>query len=391
MKRLAIFVLLAFIGAVAAATVWYLRAREPYRGYTGPEQFVEVSQGVGTKAIGDRLVSAGVVRDQLTYRVALWMSGQARHLKAGEYRFDQPMTPVDVIGKLARGDVYVVNVTFPEGLTIADMAKIFESRGFGPAAAFVEAASDAAVVRPLDPAAHDLEGYLFPETYALQRHTDAAKLVGLMVERFGHVFTAEMRKSSEARGLSVRQVVTLASIVEKETARPEERPLVAAVYENRLRLGMGLQCDPTVIYALERVGKYTGNLRRDDLAFDSPYNTYRYRGLPPGPIASPGKASLEAAIHPANADYLYLVSRNDGSHEFAATLDEHNRNVQKYQVQYFRDLRSGVISGSEAGEAGGAGEAGEAGEAGTSGRSGRLGKSGRLERSTKGARPLRRR
>ena len=390
MKRLAIFVLLAFIGAVAAATVWYLRAREPYRGYIGPEQFVEVSQGVGTKAIGDRLVSAGVVRDQLTYRVALWMSGQARHLKAGEYRFDQPMTPVDVIGKLARGDVYVVNVTFPEGLTIADMAKIFESRGFGPAAAFVEAASDAAVVRPLDPAAHDLEGYLFPETYALQRHTDAAKLVGLMVERFGHVFTAEMRKSSEARGLSVRQVVTLASIVEKETARPEERPLVAAVYENRLRLGMGLQCDPTVIYALERVGKYTGNLRRDDLAFDSPYNTYRYRGLPPGPIASPGKASLEAAIHPANADYLYLVSRNDGSHEFAATLDEHNRNVQKYQVQYFRDLRAGVISGSEAGE-GRLGGSGESGSLGRSGGSGKSGKSGRLERSAKGATHVHRR
>jgi UPF0755 protein len=184
----------------------------------------------------------------------------------------------------------------------------------------------------------------------------------------------------------VRQVVTLASIVEKETARPEERPLVAAVYENRLRLGMGLQCDPTVIYALERAGKYTGNLRRDDLAFDSPYNTYRYRGLPPGPIASPGKASLDAAIHPADADYLYMVSRNNGSHEFAATLDEHNRNVQKYQVQYFRDLRAGVTSGSEAGEAGGSGEAGRSGKSGQAGRSGRT---GRLERRLKPATPLR--
>jgi UPF0755 protein len=379
MKRLAIFILLVFIGAAGAATVWYLRAREPYRGYPGPEQFVEIPQGVGTKAIGDRLVSAGVVRDQLTYRVALWMSGQARHLKAGEYRFDQPMTPVDVIGKLARGEVYVVNVTFPEGLTIAEMSKIFESHGLGPAAAFVEAASDGASIRPLDPVARDLEGYLFPETYALQRRTDAAKLVGLMVEHFLHVFTPDMRKSAEARGLSVRQVVTLASIVEKETARSEERPLVAAVYENRLRIGMGLQCDPTVIYALERARKYTGNLRHDDLAFDSPYNTYRYRGLPPGPIASPGKASLEAAIHPADADYLYLVSRNDGSHEFAATLDEHNRNVQKYQVQYFRDLRAAATSGSEAGEAGRSGE---------SGRSGRL---GRVQRRPKPATHLRRR
>jgi UPF0755 protein len=133
--------------------------------------------------------------------------------------------------------------------------------------------------------------------------------------------------------------VTLASIVEKETAQPDERPLVAAVYANRLRIGMGLQCDPTVIFALARAGRFTGNLRRDDLQFDSPYNTYRYPGLPPGPIAAPGKGSLEAAAHPAEADYVYFVSRNDGSHEFARTLDEHNRNVQKFQVQYFRDRR----------------------------------------------------
>ena len=139
----------------------------------------------------------------------------------------------------------------------------------------------------------------------------------------------------------MRQAVTLASIVEKETARADERPLVAAVYSTRLRIRMALQCDPTVIYALQRAGSYTGNLRRDDLAFDSPYNTYRYPGLPPGPIASPGRASLEAALHPADADFLYFVSRNDGSHQFARTLEEHNHNVQKFQVQYFRDRKSG--------------------------------------------------
>ena len=339
MKRLAILLLLLLLGAAAVAAVWSLRVRAPYRGYVGSEQFVEVPAGAGTQAIGDRLVAAGVVRDQITYRIALWMSGQARRLEAGEYRFDQPMTALDVIGKIARGDVYVVAVTFPEGLTIADMSKMFEAHGFGPASAFVDAANNTAPLQALDPAAHDLEGYLFPETYALSRRTDAAKLVRLMVERFEHEFTPEMRKAADARGLSVRQVVTLASIVEKETARPEERPLVAAVYENRLRIGMGLQCDPTVIYALQRAGKYTGNLRRDDLAFNSPYNTYRYPGLPPGPIAAPGKASLDAVIHPADANYLYFVSRNDGSHQFAPTLDEHNRNVRKYQVQYFREKR----------------------------------------------------
>jgi peptidoglycan lytic transglycosylase G len=140
--------------------------------------------------------------------------------------------------------------------------------------------------------------------------------------------------------MTVRQLVTLASIVEKETGQAGERPEVAAVYSNRLKIGMALQCDPTVIYALERVGKYNGNLRRDDLLFDSPYNTYRYPGLPPGPIAAPGKASLDAAAHPADVDFLYFVSRNDGSHAFARTLDEHNRNVQQYQIQYFRERRA---------------------------------------------------
>jgi UPF0755 protein len=235
--------------------------------------------------------------------------------------------------------VYVVNVTFPEGLTVAEMAKIFESHGLGPASSFVQASRDPAPIRELDPAAKDLEGYLFPETYALPRHTDAAKLVRLMTSRFEHVFTSDLRQAAAARNLTVRQAVTLASIVEKETARPDERPIVAAVYSNRLRIGMPLQCDPTVIDALLRAGSYTGNLKHDDLAFDSPYNTYRYPGLPPGPIASPGRSSLEAAVHPADADFLYFVSRNDGSHEFARTLEEHNRNVQKYQVQYFRDRR----------------------------------------------------
>jgi len=160
-----------------------------------------------------------------------------------------------------------------------------------------------------------------------------------MVTAFNRAFTPELRAAATAANRTVRQVVTLASIVEKETAKPEERPIVAAVYGNRLRIGMALQCDPTVIYALQRVGAFSGNLHRDDLSFDSPYNTYRYPGLPPGPIASPGKASLEAVLRPADVQYLYFVSRNDGSHEFAATLDEHNRNVQKYQVQYFRDKR----------------------------------------------------
>jgi peptidoglycan lytic transglycosylase G len=340
MKKLFLFVLLLIVAAAVGAAVMYQRVNQPYRGYAGAEQFVDIPAGSSSLTIGDRLVESGVVRDRLTYRVALWMSGSARHLKAGEYRFDRAMTPFDAIDKIARGDVYVIHVTFREGLTIAEMATIFESHELGAAAAFVDAARNGALVHDFDPAAKDLEGYLFPETYALPRKTGAEQLIRMMVTRFEHVFTPELRQEAASRNLSVRQAVTLASIVEKETGRTEERPLVAAVFTNRMKIGMALQTDPTIIYALQRAGTYSGNLHKEDLSLDSRYNTYRYPGLPPGPIASPGQASLEAAVHPADVAYLYFVSRNDGSHAFASTLDEHNRNVQKYQVQYFRDQRA---------------------------------------------------
>jgi len=339
LKKLLAFVSLVILLGGAVALVMYQRTRQAYRGFAGSEQFVDIPQGAGSVAIGDRLIAGGVVRDRITYRIALWLSGEGRRLKAGEYRFDRAMTPFEVIDKIARGDVYVIHLTFREGLMIAEMSKLFESHGLGQAAAFVEAAKNAALIRDVDPAAKDLEGYLFPETYALPRTTDADKLVRMMVARFEHVLTPEMRQAAASRNLSVRQTVTLASIVEKETGRAEERPLVAAVFLNCLKIGMALQTDPTIIYALSRAGRYDGNLHKEDLSLDSPYNTYRFPGLPPGPIASPGAAALEAAVHPADVPYLYFVSRNDGSHAFASTLDEHNRNVQKYQVQYFRERR----------------------------------------------------
>jgi UPF0755 protein len=342
MKRFVVFFLFLVVMGGAAAYSIYARVSEPFRGFEGEEQFVEIPSGAGSRAIGERLVAAGVVRDDLAFRLALYLSRQGRHLKAGEYRFDRAMSPAEVIAKLARGDVYVVHITFPEGLTIAEMAKIYEAHGLGPASAFVNAARDTTAIRDLDPRAKDLEGYLFPETYPVARKADASKLVQQMVAAFVRALPADVTSPSIDGGEtgSVRRVVTLASIVEKETAKAEERPLVAAVYTNRLRMGMPLQCDPTVIYALVRAGRYDGNLHKTDLSFDSPYNTYRYPGLPPGPIASPGRASIEAAAHPAPAEYLYFVSRNDGSHEFARTLEEHNRNVQKFQVQYFRDMRA---------------------------------------------------
>jgi UPF0755 protein len=232
--------------------------------------------------------------------------------------------------------VYLRSITFPEGLTIRQMAARYEQAGFGTAKAFVAAAGEPQLIADLDPTARNLEGYLFPDTYALPRRASAGDLITRMVQHFESVMTADLREDALRQGLSVREAVTLASLVEKETAAPEERPIVAAVYHNRLRQRIGLQCDPTVIYALDLRGRFNGNLTRADLALDSPYNTYRYRGLPPGPIAAPGRSSLEAAVRPAAVEYLYFVSRNDGSHAFASTLAEHNRNVQKYQVEFFR-------------------------------------------------------
>ena len=339
MKKLAFVLVVLLLAAAAGAFVLYARVDQPYRDYDTEAQDLEIAPGSGTRAIGDALVAAGVVRDSLTYRIAVWQSGDARRLKAGEYRFDRPMTAREVVDKIAKGEVDLVRITFREGLTIADMAALFETQGLGTAASFREAAGNAASIADLDPVATDLEGYLFPETYAVSRHVDAAKLVAAMVDRFRVVLTPALLEAARARGLTLRQFVTLASIVEKETGAASERATVAAVYSNRLRIGMGLQCDPTVIYALQRAGTFDGNLRRDDLAFDSPYNTYKYAGLPPGPIAAPGKDALESAAHPAEVDYLYFVSRNDGTHAFARSLDEHNRNVQKFQVQYFRARR----------------------------------------------------
>ena len=337
--RLVLAVVLVGAVAVAVGGIGWTRINEPYKGFSGTEQFVEIPPGAGSAEIRRRLIDAGVVSDETVFRAALWWTGAARRLKAGEYRFDAPMTPIEVIGKLDRGDVYTRRITFPEGLTIREMAAVFEQRGFGPAADFVAAAGNAALVGELDPGAGDLEGYLFPDTYSIPRGMAAQAMVAAMVQRFKATYDESMRARAAAEGLTTRQVVTLASLVEKETGQPDERPTIAAVYRNRLRIGMPMQADPTVVYALAKASRYDGNIRREDLAFDSPYNTYKYPGLPPGPIAAPGKAALAAVLAPAPVNYLYFVSRNDGSHVFAETLTEHNANVYEHQVLYFRRQR----------------------------------------------------
>ena len=333
------FLLLVFVLVLAgAAAAWWGREmlHAPYRGFDAGEVFVEIPPGTGVAGIGERLAAAGIVRHALLFRVAARLSGAERTLQAGEYRFADAAAPAAIVDRLARGDVYTRAVTFREGLTIWEMADVFAAGGLGTRDDFLREARDVSRINAIDPEASSLEGYLFPDTYQLPRAAGAKGTVDAMVQGFLRAFDADLRAAAAARGLSPREVVTIASLVEKETAAPDERPIVSAVYQNRLRIRMGLQCDPTVIYALLLAGRWNGNLTRENLRIDSPYNTYRYAGLPPGPIAAPGRASLEAAVKPAAVPYLYFVSRNDGTHAFATTLAEHNRNVQQWQVRYFR-------------------------------------------------------
>jgi UPF0755 protein len=340
-------VLAVLIFGLGGAGWWLtLHVERPYRGWAGDEVFVEIPRGAGVASITRLLADAGVIERPLVFRAAVWQQGADRQLKAGEYRFDRPIAPRRVVERLSRGEVYLRPITFPEGLALDEMATIYEQQGFGTAAEFVEAAQNATLVSDLDPTATDLEGYLFPDTYQLPRRTPAPELVERMVQRFRTVVGPHAAGQSGDSTRTLREIVTLASLVEKETGLDAERPVVAGVYANRLRIGMGLQCDPTVIYALKRARQWTGNLRRADLQIDSPYNTYRYAGLPPGPIASPGAASLAAAFAPADVPYLYFVSRNDGSHVFSETLTEHNRNVRTFQIEYFRALRARERAGA---------------------------------------------
>lgn len=332
-------VLLAGGLAAFGARLLYDRADEAYRGYDGAEVFVDIRPGTSTREIGRLLVASGVVRDETAFRTAVWRSGRDRGLQAGEYRFAAPLSALAVVETIAAGRVHLAPVTFPEGLTRHEMAALYGRSGFGSAEAFLAASARADLVADLDPDASDLEGYLFPETYSLPRGATADDLVEAMVAQFRRAFDADLRARGAARGLGVREVVTLASLIRRETGLDEERPIVSAVYNNRLARRMLLQCDPTVIYALQQAGLYDGNLTRENLRFDSPYNTYVYAGLPPGPIGAPNAADLRAAVAPADVSHLYFVSRNDGSHVFADTLREHNRNVREHQIEYFRRRR----------------------------------------------------
>lgn len=315
------FILVLLVLAAAVAWVGYalfLPLPPP-----GPVT-VLLRTGSSTRHIAAELRAAGVIRSATGF--LLVNSWRHHSLKAGEYRFDQPASAVEVYDRIARGDMVVHTVVVPEGANLYEVAAALQQAGLGPADDFVRIAhSDTQLVADLDPQATSLEGYLFPDTYRFSRTQSLHDIAAAMVHHF--------RQEAGALGLksNVHEVVTMASIVEKETSVPEERPLVASVYFNRLARGMPFGADPTVVYGSLLAGHYTGVIHESDLQLDSPYNTYKRAGLPPGPIANPGRASLAAALHPAHTDYLFFVSDNEGHHRFARTAAEHARNVAAYR------------------------------------------------------------
>jgi UPF0755 protein len=299
------------------------------------QTFVLLHPGYSTRRIATELQSAGVIRSADAF--VLWhYFHHKRSLKAGEYLFEKSATSLDVHRRLAHGDVYFHTVVIPEGYNMFDIAQAIQNASLGSSEEFLKVAtSDTALIADLAPDAKTLDGYLFPNTYEFTRMQTMQEMAAAMVKQFRQV-AREIGLTTDSQnvgglGNDLQQRVILASIIEKETAAPEERPLVASVYNNRLARHVALQADPSVIYAELLQGSYSGALHHADMQFNSAYNTYTHPGLPPGPIGNPGKTSLEAAMHPADTDYFYFVSNGNGHHRFAHSLEEHNRNVAAYR------------------------------------------------------------
>ncbi|HZQ43956.1 MAG TPA: endolytic transglycosylase MltG [Acidobacteriaceae bacterium] len=324
-RLLKVLFLLILIVVAAIAFLFLV----PYGPHT--EQFVDIAPGTSTLQMGRQLKQAGVLRTGYELQVLRFTRGGS--LKAGEYRFDHPATPAEVYDRLHRGDVYTIALTIPEGYNIFDIAGAVQAAGLDSSASFLAAErAHTELIRawrpPGSPQPTSLEGFLFPDTYKFNHHSTEVEMLGAMVKRFAEVATRLRLQPADAP-----RVVTMASLIEREVRVPSERPVVAGVFENRLRAGMPLQTDPSVIYASLLNGTWTGVIHQSELHSDSPYNTYTHPGLPPGPICNPGVASLQAALRPAQTDYMYFVANPDGSSKFAKQLDEHNANVAQYRQQ----------------------------------------------------------
>jgi UPF0755 protein len=331
------FRLLVFLIVVAVAFGYWVRrtAVTPY-DHQSTDRIVTIDPGTGTQGIVSKLADAGIVLHPIALRIYLKVTGRGGNLKAGDYKFVSPISPLQAIEKIRRGEVDLERVTIPEGYNRFDIAQaLADKTGKASAEEFLKLMDDQSPIERIAPTARNLEGYLFPDTYDFNSKTTPADLIRAMVSRFEEMFTPEMSARARQSGLTVNQVVTLASIIEKEAKVPDERPHMASVFFNRLKKGMPLQTDPTFIYAAKLAGDYDGN--PNQLKYrnrQSAYNTYVVAGLPPGPIASPGRASLEAVLNPDTTDDLYfVVNGTGGRHKFSRTAAEHEIAVEEYRKQ----------------------------------------------------------
>ncbi len=330
--RLTAWAFLALMIALAAVLWWFdQELNESYWGIASPEVFVDIPPGMRAHDIAGALARAGVIRNSLAFEAYVRWRSLHKELKAGEYRFGEPASPREIAERIARGDVFHYTVTIPEGLTANETITLLADAGIAERKSLERALLQYQLIRDLDPDARSLEGYLFPDTYRFTRQAHPEQIIATLVKRFREIYSRLAARHAVSPVWSVRRIVILASIVEKEARLASERPVIASVLANRLERRMPLAADPTIIYALKLRGTYNGNLRKSDLALNSPYNTYVRPGLPPGPIASPGEDSLRAACAPSKTDYLYYVSRNDGSHEFSRDYQSHTRAVARYQ------------------------------------------------------------
>jgi UPF0755 protein len=317
------------VSSLGAGAAWLdSQISRPYRGHRPEKIFVDIPHRTSRWGVSGILAQNDVIRSRLAFALfSFWHF--KKPLEAGEYYFDHPVTSREVFWKVARGQIYVHIVAIPEGFTMFEIGSELERQGICTKQDFLAAAHDTSLVSDFAPQAPSLEGFLFPATYEFTRHATCAQAAKRMVQNFRAVWESLVPSgaAAQANGLPSAEVVTMASLVERETPNAEERPLVAGVFYNRLRRGTPLQCDPTVQYALDLTGHHVKDVRPKDLRIDSPYNTYEHAGLPPGPIANPGEASLRAALMPTQTTYLYFVANDQGGHFFAGTLAEHNKNV----------------------------------------------------------------
>lgn len=325
-----ISLLTAAIG-ILLFSVWFSREYYHTPAMSFQEIHFEISEGSSVAEIARKLKAQSIIKRKWPFILAYKLFFSPKGLKAGEYVLQMPLSTKQVLFILLEGQIFLRPVTIPEGLTRAEIADLLETEYAINKDEFLLASTGISPISEWDREAQDLEGYLFPETYHFPKDTTGEELVASMTAQFKAVFNQDWHKKAAELGMTVREVVILASLIEKETSKPEERPLISGVFHNRLRIGMKLDCDPTIIYALKLAKGFRGRLRKRDLKLDSPYNTYLYPGLPPGPIANPGKEALYAALYPAEVNFLYFVSKNDGSHHFSRTFREHQNAVNKYQ------------------------------------------------------------